>query len=478
MIYWLGRMAARSLQIVFLPIFTAYLSPADYGELSILGISIDVVALVLSFQLPVAIYKFWANEDTDGGRHRLLGSAMLVTMVAPTILLLPVYIWAGYFSALIGIESHANLLRLALVEGQLGMIIIVVMTEMRVRDESWRFSRWEMSQRFGIGVLSILLVAGFGLGIWGMFIAHVVVFGAITLWLLPPFLRRTGLCFDSEIMKEMFQYALPLVPSAVAMAALHSADRFFLQGMVGLEATGLYAIGYKFGMLVNILVFGPFLLIWQPKRFTIAKEEGARAKYGQIFTYLLVLTTFVAMALSGLAKEIVQIMTASAYWESYTIVSLVAWSYVFFALSTVVSVGLFVHNKTATSAWIVFFAFIANMLGNTLLIPRYSAYGAAFATLISFGLLFACNLFFSKRYIAIEFELKKIFILSGLVLLSLTAMSFVLTGNIFTDIALKGVVLFCFLCALYFLRFFDALRIPERTACLWCTMRKKTRVVE
>lgn len=475
MIYWLGRMAARSLQIILLPIFTTYLSPTDYGELSILGIIIDVAALVLCFQLPVAIYKFWVKEETEQGRHQVLGSAMLVTMVAPMLILLPVYIWADYFSSLLGIESHANLLRLALVEGQLGMIIIVIMTEMRIRDESLRFSLWEMSQRVGIGLLSILLIAGFGLGIWGIFIAHVVVFGGITLWLLPPFLRRVGLCFDQEITKKMFQYALPLVPSAVAMAAVHSADRFFLQRMVGLEATGLYEIGYKFGMLVNILVFGPFLLIWQPKRFTIANEDGAGEKYGQIFTYLLVLTSFVAMALSGLAKEIVQIMTAPAYRESYTIVALVAWSYVFFALSSVVSVGLFVHNKTATSAWIVFFTFIVNILGNILLIPHYGAYGAAFATLASFFVLFVCNLFYSNRYIAIEFELKKIFLLSGLVLVGLTVMSVVITGNLFTDIALKGVVLICFLCALYFLRFFDSLRLPERAAYLWCSVYGKGR---
>lgn len=476
MVYWLGRMAARSLQILLLPVYTAYLSPGDYGVLSILGISMDVIALVLSFQLPLAIYKFWYREETEHGRHRVLGSAMLVTMVAPTLLLLPVYVWADYCSLLLGIERHANLLRLALVEGQLGMIITVVMTEMRVRDESRRFSLWELFKLVGIGLLSILLVVGFGLGIWGMFIAHVIVFGCITLWLLPSFLSRIGLCFESELMKKMFLYALPLVPSAVAMAAIHSADRFFLQKMVGLEATGLYAIGYKFGMLVNILVTGPFSLLWATKRFSIANEENAHKKYGKIFTFLLMSTSFVAVSVTGLAREIMQIMTAPAYWESYTVVSLVAWSYVFFALSSVVSVGFFVHHKTGVSACIVFFAFAVNMIGNSLLIPHYGAYGAAVATLVSFILLFVCNLLFSYQYIAIDFEFKKIFLLSGLVLVSLTGMSLVSTGNLFADISLKGVVLACFLCALYFLRFLDTLRIPERVAWLWCSVREMTRV--
>ncbi|MGV1098220.1 lipopolysaccharide biosynthesis protein [Thiovibrio sp. JS02] len=476
MIYWLGRMVARSLQIVLLPIFTAYLSPADYGELSILGISMDAVALVLSFQLPVAIYKFWVKEETEEGRQRVLGSAMLVTMAVPTLLLLPVYVWADSFSSLLGMQSHANLLRLALIEGQLGMVITVIMTEMRVRDESRRFSLWELSQRVGIGLMSVLLVAGFGMGIWGMFIAHVIVFGCITLWLLPPFLRQVGLHFDLEIMRKMFRYALPLVPSAVAMAAVHSADRFFLQRMVGLEATGLYAIGYKFGMLVNILVLGPFLLIWQPKRITLADDHNAAEKYGQIFTYLFALTSFVAVALTGLAKETVQIMTAPAYWQSYSLVSMVAWSYVFFALSSVVSVGLFVHHKTATSAWIVFLAFAANMLGNFLLIPHYGAYGAALSTLVSFVLLFLGNLLLSHRYIAIAYEVKKIVILSAHALLCMALMIGVSTGNLLLDIVIKSSLLLCFPLSLYLLGFFDALRIPQRIVRAWCSMRERMKV--
>ncbi|MEN8258761.1 MAG: oligosaccharide flippase family protein, partial [Thermodesulfobacteriota bacterium] len=78
-IYWLGRMTARSLQIILLPIYTAFLSPADYGTLSILGIIMDMAALVLCFQLPVALYKFWAGAETEEERREILGGTMLLT---------------------------------------------------------------------------------------------------------------------------------------------------------------------------------------------------------------------------------------------------------------------------------------------------------------------------------------------------------------------------------------------------------------
>lgn len=260
----------------------------------------------------------------------------------------------------------------------------------------------------------------------------------------------------------MLRFALPLVPSAVAMSAVHSADRFFVQHFAGLEATGLYAIGYKFGTLVSILVTGPFFLIWEPKRFAIAKEEDAAEQYGRIFTYLLVLTSFVALALSGMSREIVQLLTAREYWSAYSLVPIVAWSYVFFGLSSVVSVGLFVHNKTMTQAWLVFFCFSANMLGNWWLIPLYGTHGAALATLFSFVLLFGLNIFFSHNFISISFEWKKIVILSFLITLTYGIMILFFFESIYISIVVKSVIMMIFLLILFFIGFFKELNLIEK----------------
>jgi O-antigen/teichoic acid export membrane protein len=433
----------------------------------------DTLALVLSFQLPVAVYRFWAREETEGDRNRVLGGAMLLTLVAPTLLLLPVYIRADYFSLLLDLPGHANLLRLVLVEAQLGMIVTVVMTEMRVQDHSGRFAIWEFAQVVGMGLLSVLLVAGFHLGIWGMFLAQTAVFAAMAMSLFPGFLKRVGLRYDPALTKDMLRFALPLVPSALALAALNSADRFFLHHMVGIEATGLYSIGYKFGMLVNILVIGPFFLIWEPRRFAIANEPNAGKTYGQVFTYLLVLTSFIALALTGLAGEIVQILTAREYWQAHTIVPLIAWSYVFFALSSVVNVGLFVHHRTGIVSWLVVVALLANTVGNLLLIPIFGAHGAAIATFLSFFLLFALNLAFSHRFIAIAFEWRKLALLSGLLLAAGLSMTLVSHVTFVVGIVFKSLVLLCFVFALFAFGFFERLRLFERIVRLASTSRAR-----
>jgi O-antigen/teichoic acid export membrane protein len=304
-----------------------------------------------------------------------------------------------------------------------------------------------------------------------MFLAQTGVFAMLMVLLLPGFLRRVGLRYDPAILANMLRFALPLVPSALALAALNSADRFFLQRMVGLDATGLYSIGYKFGMLVNLVVISPFVLIWEPRRFTIANEQNAEKKYGQVFTYLLVLTSFVALALTGLAREIMQVLTARAYWQAYTVVPLIAWSYVFFGLSSVVSVGLFVHHRTGTVSALVLVALLVNTVGNILLIPLFGIHGAAVATLLSFFALFVLNLAFSHRFIPISFEWRKLLLLSGLLLGAITLMTLVPDAGLVLNVVLKAGVLMCFLAALCALGFFTELRLFERSLSVWRSIR-------
>jgi O-antigen/teichoic acid export membrane protein len=203
----------------------------------------------------------------------------------------------------------------------------------------------------------------------------------------------------------------------------------------------------------------------------MAQEPNAEANYGEVFTCVLVLTSFVALGLSGLARELLQMMTAPQYWRAYSIVPIIAWSYVCFALSSVVNVGLFVHHKTATVSWLVLVALLANILGNLLLIPVYGAHGAALATFASYLLLFVLNLAFSWRFIAIAFEWRKLALLSGLVLAAGACMAVVPEANLCFDIAVKLLVLSCFLIVLLALGFFRRLGLPQRALSLWTSVR-------
>lgn len=246
------------------------------------------------------------------------------------------------------------------------------------------------------------------------------------------------------------------------MSALHTSDRFFIQHLSGMEATGIYAIGYKFGLLVNILVTGPFLLIWEPRRFIIAQSEDAPELLGQVFTYLAVAVVAVAVTLSIASKEIVQLLTDRAYWDAAEIIPFVAWGYVFFTLTSVVNIGLFARKKTALFSGITLFSFVVNMLVNYILIPEIGIYGAAISTLISFVIFFACNWYFSSSYVKVKIEWKKLSLLAVVALLSYIFAYFISIDHLLISLCLKLSIIGGMFCLTVPLGFYPKFRIREQ----------------
>ena len=56
----------------------------------------------------------------------------------------------------------------------------------------------------------------------------------------------------------MATYGMAMIPVFISSWVVNASDRFFVQSMVGLGALGVYALGYKFGALVDQLLVVPF----------------------------------------------------------------------------------------------------------------------------------------------------------------------------------------------------------------------------
>ncbi len=443
LIYWLGRMGARAVSFLLLPIYTAYIIPSEWGVLNLLMISGDLAVLLVLCQIPAALYRFWVSTKTEEEKQHLSGLSLVFPVLLSCLVFLPIYIYADQAAKIMGIEGYGNYIRILLFTEQLAVILNVIQAEMRLRNEAKLFALLDIGQNFGSAALNIFFVVVFGWGIWGILFGQMLTFLIIVALLIPRFKRRTELNLDSDIIKTFLIFSSPLVPSALAMAAVHNIDRFFLQFMLGPEMVGLYSIGYKFGTLVNILILGPFLLIWEPKSYEVAQGHDASAKLGKVFSVLLALLLFMAVALTGTSREIVQILTAEKYHAAWQIIPLVAFSYVLFGMDSIVRVGLLVHKRTKIILLVVLIACAINIAGNRILIPYMGMQGAAWSTLVTFAVLVFLDGLFARKYLPVTFEWKKLAILTGTAGLILIILLTIHVSNHFWSIILKGLVL-CF----------------------------------
>jgi O-antigen/teichoic acid export membrane protein len=186
---------------------------------------------------------------------------------------------------------------------------------------------------------------------------------------------------------------------------LNFADRFFLQHYTNLPTVGIYALGYKFGYMLSFLLIQPFIMIWGVRMYDVAKRPDAGAVFSRIMAYFTLLICTAALAMSLLIKGIISIVASPQFHDAYKVVPAVALAYVFYGMSFYFQTGIYISKRTSYLGLMGAICALANVLFNFLLIPRFGAMGASWATALSFLLMAILAYTFSQRVYRIPYAL-------------------------------------------------------------------------
>ena len=278
--------------------------------------------------------------------------------------------------------------------------------------------------------LNIFFLVVLKMGVYGILLSMLVAKSVNAIIVLYITLRKVPLKFCKVKLGRMVRFGLPLIPAALAMFAMHSSDRFFVQKYCDLNELGLYSLGYKFGTIISVLIMVPIFQIWNTQRFEIAKQSDAGSIYAKVFTWFVFILVFAGLGISLFVDEVVQLMTTSAYAGSSNIVPLIVVSYIMFSISGFFTLGNMITGHTKVIATNHILAAIFNLILNYFLINHYGVWGAAWSTVLSFSVLAFLNYISSQREVFVPIERARILILfmvaGGLYLcVSLLPLSFI-----------------------------------------------------
>jgi len=418
-IYGLGAVASQIIGFLLLPLYTRYLTPADYGILEIFSVTTTILAIIVGMGLISGLYRSFFDYEEQGRRAEVVSTALLFLGAACLCSCLLLIALASNFSLLLfNSTQYTFYFRVIFLTIFFNTTVAIPMAVFRVQQQSKRYVMFFLLRVLaGIG-LNIYFIIVLKKGVLGILGASLI--SAFLLWciLMPGLIKSIGFRFSKSELKKMLAFGLPLVPGNLAAWIMTVGDRFFLQFLSTPHELGLYSLGYKFGIVVQALVVGPFTLAWSPFLFSMAKEKNAKEVYSSVLTYFSLVAVFVALGISVLPKEVLLIMATPPFYGAYKVIPLIALSYVFSGCYWVLGAGLNLARKTKYVPLIVGVGAVVNLGLNYLLIPSYGMMGAAVATVISYLLLPIGSYFVSRRYYPIKYEwgrVAKIVVAAGLV---------------------------------------------------------------
>ncbi len=405
-IYLAGVLMIGLGNFVLLPLYTRYLSPAEFGVYSLVDITILVLVTVTQLGLGVSYLKWFADL---GGTQRgtILGSTLitgsLAAFVGGGLLAIVVASPLGERWLQIPERSFAwTLLPIVVLENVQGLLL----TDLRARRKAAIFSAAALIRLLAIVGASLWFIAAQRQGLNGIFWGRLFGNSLGVLVILAPAFLAGHLRVAWPIAAAMLRYGLPLTWSALMAMMLDASGRYFLSLYSTMEQIGLYGVAIKISNVFQMLVNQPFGIAWGGLMFQIAKQPNARFVYSKILSYLLVVSLSAALLFVLFTPLLFSIFATDSYAAATAVFPFVLLVRAVQVMEYPTAVGIYLSGRTKHFALIYTIGLASNIAANYVVTPAYGMFGAAWAWLIAWMLITSLMLWVGHRYYPLDYYWK------------------------------------------------------------------------
>ncbi|MDW7646079.1 MAG: oligosaccharide flippase family protein [Desulfuromonadales bacterium] len=455
-IYGAGTLLNGIAAFLLLPIYTRYLTPYDYGIKELVGLSLEVVGILVSTGISGAVFRFYFQYDNEKDRRLFLSTSITALFFLGFLAFGGLSLASGRLAFyLLDSASLYHFFIIGLLSLVFQSVNNVGLLYLRIQHKAYKFVGYSLLRLVLAIALNIYFICWLKVGVVGILLSTLITALIMNLLLIWPLLFQVGVHFSYAHFREMLSFGLPLIPGNLANFVVHLSSRFFLKGYCSIADAGLYSLGSRFGNIPSNFISVPFNQAWQPRRFEMYKAEHSEKIFGKVFTYFLLIMAFGGLMVSVLAPDIIRLMATPEFWPAGSIVPIIVLSSIVLSLQYHFDMGLWLEKKSKHLAAINIANACFVIVMNFLLIPTYGVVGAAVANLASMIFRVGLTYYFSSRFYRIYFEFRRISKIVGAAVTLFGASQFIEPTNILFALSAHFLLTLVFPFLLYVLQFFN-----------------------
>jgi len=463
-VYSLGNLSAKLVGLILLPLYTSYLTTAEYGILSILEATMLFLVAFFGFRLYVAMMKWYTEKSSEEERKTTVFTTLISLLGIVALVNVLLHPFSHYFSEFFfGHDRFASYFNILFITTSIEIINGVAVSVIRLKEKSAMFVIVTLAKLLVTFTLSIYFIVYLGKGVEGIILSQLIGSFVFLLLTLGVLFKNILPKFNLHDFKGMFRFGFPLVFNTISVLMLTLGDRYILQYFHDYSQVGVYSLAYKIAGVINMFFLMSFQMGFLPIAYKMYNKPEAKRFFSKVLTYFTMILIFASLGLTFFSKEMIMIFAQSndGYWIAYTLVPLLCLTYVFKGVEYVFVIGLHNVKKTNYNALVVLIGTLLNIGLNILLIPYFEMYGAAMTSVLSGLVMTVLFYYFSQKFYPISYEkakVVKLFVLGG----ALYAVSLGFEGlNFYLAIVLKFVLLILFPFMLKWIRFYDEIELDR-----------------
>lgn len=396
-IYTVTSILVGGINFFLMPLFTFYLTTEDFGYYSLITSYVSFLTPVLLLGVVgISTIEYYKLDKQEFRRY--LGSALIFPSLLFVVFSITAFLFTEELSIYTGIPSLWILL-LPLMS-YVGVYYQLMSSFYQLQEKPVFYGILNISYiLLGAGIALVFIVQmnfNFEGRLFGLLISSVL-FAFLSLALL---LKSGLLSFNTntKYIKSALKHGMPLIPHSISFMVIDLSDRIFIAEMVGVDELGIYNIGYQLGVVLLVII-NAFVQGYSPFLFQMLEQDKHQSKIKLVrVSYLFIISLFVILAgICILNPYIFKYFIDEKFHGGMKYVFWVGLGYIFLGMYKMIVGVIFFQKKTLILSYLSYLNVFVNLALNYFLILEFGAIGAAYATALSFLIVFVVAFYISNR---------------------------------------------------------------------------------
>jgi O-antigen/teichoic acid export membrane protein len=383
--------------------------------------------VIFTYGMETALFHFSRkSEDPDLVYKNAISTITISSVILASLLIL----FSESIANLAGYAKHPEYITWFALILAFDAISSIPFAQLRLKNKAKTFALYKLTNIiFNIGLNLFFLVFAKGLeaegtkmgkllydpaiGVGYVFISNLAA-SALSLLLFSSTFKNISLKIDGVLVKSMLLYSLPLMIAGFAGMINETLDRAIYKYLVpdkaiALHQLGIYSACYKVAIVMTLFI-QTFRYAAEPFFFSQNKKEKGRGINAVVMNYFMA-TCCLIFVVVMLYLNLFMYFVGEQYRSGAAVVPVLLIANLFLGLYIYLSLWYKLSGDTHYGAWFSIIGAVVTIILLLTLVPVFGYMGAAWATLICYGLMMILSYITGQKRYPIPYDLKALLVL-------------------------------------------------------------------
>lgn len=430
-IYGVSSILGKFINWCLVPIYTRVLTTGEFGVMTNVYSYTALLAVILTYGMETGFFRF-ANKGDD--EPLKVYSTTLLSVTFTSILF--VALCLSFLNPIAGLLDYANhpdyIAIMAIVVG-IDVIMTIPFAYLRYQKRPVRFAALRLLSIFITIIFTIFFLiicpkihaVNPALIDWFynphykegyVFVANLIG-SAITLVLLLPQLTGFKYTIDTDLLKRMLKYCLPLLVLGIAGILNQTVDKIiypflFDDKTEAFRQLGIYGACSRVAIIMMMFTQA-FRFAYEPFIFAKNKDANHDKAYTEAMKFFIIFSLIIFLGVM-FYMDIIKHFIGKDFYEGLNVVSVVMMGYILFGIYFNLSFWYKMVDKTYFGAIFSVTGTVITIVLNVVFVPIYGYMASAWATLICNLAMMLLSYYFERKYRPLPYDFKSIGLYFGL----------------------------------------------------------------